>query len=274
MELLKRFPEPILYPSSNPADVDCHGVEDARINRIGGTFYLCYCGYDGREGYACMARSRDLLHWEKLGKMPGNINAYQNKDHVLFDQEIDGWYWCLHRPWAAPFEQKDYAIRLARAKSPLGPWQDCGVILRAFQHPRRLITWLGGGSPPIALGGNRFLMIYHNGCIFEDNWRQYNACAAILNFNRWTPDRPEDLVEARLEDFFVPETPFEINEDPRLLIRIVFPVGSYCFHDDIHIIYGAGDVCGCAARVNKNALVQAVENAGLGSPHQARIPQF
>jgi beta-1,2-mannobiose phosphorylase / 1,2-beta-oligomannan phosphorylase len=146
------------------------------------------------------------------------------------------------------------------------------VILRAFQHPDRHITWLGGGSPPIALGGNRFLMIYHNGRILADGWREYNACAAILNFDRWNPDRPDNLVEARLEDFFVPETPYETNESTR--IRIVFPVGSYAFGEDIHVVYGAGDVHSCAARVNRNALVQSVEESGLGNKHHERIPQF
>ena len=116
-------------------------------------------------------------------------------------------------------------------------------------------------------------MIYHNGCILEDNWRQYNACAAILNFNRWNPSRPDDLVEARMEDFFVPETEFETNGATR--IRIVFPVGSYVHGDDIHIILRCGRRFQLRGRAStRGALVKAVAETGLGNRHSGEIPSF
>lgn len=262
LELIKRFPEPILYSSGNPDEVDGCGMGDVRISRIDGTFYMLYSSWNGKEAYCCMAYSNDLLTWKRQGKMPGNINVYQNKDHVLFEQTIDGWHYCLHRPWSFPFEQKDYAIRLARSRSPMGPWQDCGTIMRALQHPKMAITWLGAGTVPIPLDGKRFLMIYHNGIMFEDGWREYDGSAAILDFNNFSLDRPENLVQAQLESFFVPETRAEKNPKESLRIDIVFPMGSYVLGDDIYIVYGAGDIYGCAARVNKDELVKAVETAG------------
>ncbi|TFG41996.1 MAG: hypothetical protein E4H48_05250 [Syntrophobacterales bacterium] len=274
-ELLKRFAEPVFGPTGDPKDLDCVGLGDPRISRIGDTFYMLYSSWNGSAAYCCMAYSRDLIHWERQGLMPGNINAYQNKDHVLFEQQVDDWHYCLHRPWNLPFEQKDYAIRLARSRSPMvGPWQDCGTILRAFQHPGGAITWLGAGTVPIPLGGSRFLMLYHNGAIFEGGWRRYDGCAAILDFERFSLDRPEDLVTARLESFLVPETPFEKNPRPELRIDIVFPTGSYVFGEELYIIYGAGDTYCCAARVNKNALVEAVERAGLENSARNELPDF
>ncbi len=274
LDLLKWFDKPLLLPTGDPKDADCAGTCDARVCRICDTFYMLYSSWDGRAAYCCMAYSKDLLNWERQGKMPGNINAYQNKDHVLFEQQIDGWHYCLHRPWEFPFEQKDYVIRLARSRSPMGPWQDCGTILRAFQHPKGAVTWLGAGSVPLPLGGTRFLMIYHNGTIFQDGWRRYDGCAAILDFARFSLDRPEDIVEARLESFLVPETRFEKNPRPNLRIDIVFPGGSYFFGEDVYIIYGAGDMYGCAARVNKNALIEAIRRSGLRNPNPGADAQF
>ena len=34
------------------------------------------------------------------------------------------------------------------------------------------------------------------------------------------------------------------------------------------MVYGAGDVYGCAARVNRNVLVEAVERCGLENPEK------
>jgi hypothetical protein len=89
-DLLKWFAEPLIQPTGDPKDVDCAGTGDARVCRIGDTFYMLYSSWNGQAAYCCLAYSRDLIHWERQGKMPGNINVYQNKDHVLFEEQVDG----------------------------------------------------------------------------------------------------------------------------------------------------------------------------------------
>src|SRR5579884_3525382 len=43
------------------------GLEDPRIVKIGGTYYLTYTGYDLHSAQLCLATSRDLVHWERKG---------------------------------------------------------------------------------------------------------------------------------------------------------------------------------------------------------------
>ena len=44
--------------------------------------------------------------------------------------------------------------------------------------------------------------------------------------------------------------------------------GTYVFGEHIYMVYGAGDMYGCGARVNKKELVEAVERSGLESPRK------
>ncbi len=43
------------------------GCEDPRIVVVNGTFYMTYTAYDGKTARLALARSKDLVHWEKLG---------------------------------------------------------------------------------------------------------------------------------------------------------------------------------------------------------------
>jgi len=98
---------------------------------------MVYCGLkaDARTIYhaqLCIARSRDLLHWEKLGPVRGDINSWYNKDGVLFPEPVDGMHFFLHRPWWNGLQHSDYAMRIARSAAPDGEWEDLGEMLHSF----------------------------------------------------------------------------------------------------------------------------------------------
>ena len=107
---LYRFQEPVLYPSPLPDGYDHYGVEDPRITRLEDAFYMVYCGVrpdpstSSYRAELCLARSIDLLHWEKLGPIRGDINRTSNKDGVLFPDRVDGKYFLLHRPYGADLD--------------------------------------------------------------------------------------------------------------------------------------------------------------------------
>jgi len=48
----------------------------------------------------CMARSRDLVEWDKLGWVAGGVSVMSNKDGVLIPGSMEGNYFLLHRPMA------------------------------------------------------------------------------------------------------------------------------------------------------------------------------
>ncbi len=249
LEVKYRRSLPVLSPDVSEDSVDLLGIEDARVTYADGVFYLWYCGYNGVEGYACCAASRDLLHWEKQLPMPGDINRTGNKDHVIFPESIGGKWWLLHRPWGRQVPNADdYAIRLASAPTPQGPWTDEGELLRGLKKPEHSLAWVGGGAPPLPLGDGRYLLLYHNGCFFHDGYRQYDACACVVNFAKYTPGQVSSMVSHRTEPFMAPETEAERNADLR--IDIIFPMSLHEYRGELYFLYGAGDKATCGAKVS------------------------
>jgi len=260
LDLVLRLPEPVLLPSDDPAAIDRQGIEDVRLTVEDGIFSAWYCGYDGKDGAACVAQSHDLLHWTKTAPLPGDINRTYNKDHVPFPGVYRGKRWMLHRPWGPEFpDVREMVTRLATSDGLLGPWTDAGGILRGLQQPGRR-TWTGAGPAPIALSDGRFLLIYHTGCFFEDGYRQYDAAAALVDLGRYSPQDPGAVVVGRIEPLFVPKTLWEKNADLR--IDIVFPTGAFVHGKDLVLVYGAGDRFTCAARLDFAELVAALETSG------------
>lgn len=288
LQLLKRWTEPVISPGASPEDPDCLGVEDPRITRFGDTFYAVYCGSRlvGEDntwiGSLCLARSKDLVNWEKLGPAPGEVNfgaaekpfdnryfdnmagvrgsncQINNKDGVLFPEPVDGRYFMMHRPMNGPIS--DFSIQLATSDSPAGVWTNCGPVLKALPHPECKESWIGAGSVPIPLGGKRYLVIYHTGSTLVDDRREYDLDAAIFDFERFSPEHPARIVEARMDRLMVPETDFEINGPfPDSVANVLFTCGTYEYNGDVVIVYGGGDSFILAAKVSKAELLAGME---------------
>jgi predicted GH43/DUF377 family glycosyl hydrolase len=73
------------------------GVEDPRLLEIGHTFYLTYTGYNKKDAQLCLAKSKDLLHWQRLGVIlpayQGKWNRGWTKSGAIVSEKIDGRYW-------------------------------------------------------------------------------------------------------------------------------------------------------------------------------------
>lgn len=59
-------PEIIMEPTE---PYESRGIEDPRLVKIDGTYYMTYTGYDGKFGQLCLATSTDLRNWEKHGPL-------------------------------------------------------------------------------------------------------------------------------------------------------------------------------------------------------------
>lgn len=266
-ELLERYTHPVVIPTDDPLGYDYNGVEDQRITRIGNTFYMVYCGYNPNLPIEhniriCMAVSKDLVNWKKLGPIQGSINDYPNKDAVIIPEPVNGMYVMFHRPMIG--RQNDYHIAIAVSESPTGEWKDLGTVMKALPDPRYNMSWLGAGSAPIPLGGNRFLADFHTGNYYPTGERDYSAGYAILDFNNFDMDRPESIVEARCDYLIEPETPFEVCSPwphPKTL-NCVFPAGSCEVKDEVVLLYGGADAYVLGARFKKNELISYLETVG------------
>jgi beta-1,2-mannosidase len=84
------------------------GVEDPRLQKIGGTYYLTYTGYNNVDGPApdkkdaqlCLATSADLIHWQRQGVMipsfKGKWNVKWTKSGAIVPEKINGKYWMYY----------------------------------------------------------------------------------------------------------------------------------------------------------------------------------
>lgn len=85
--------EPILSPGD---EFDRGGCEDPRIVKLGDTYYLTYVGNSMRYGVSniCLAISKDLIHWEKVGPVlterPWDWDKGQIKAGAIVPERING----------------------------------------------------------------------------------------------------------------------------------------------------------------------------------------
>ena len=165
-----RLPDPVLSPSES---YDIGGCEDPRVVRIGGRYYMTYTGNDPLEGGGyrtpgniCLARSGDLIHWEKLGEtvQPAHAwNSYQIKAGALVPERIGGYYYMFYMGENQPWRGR---IGLARATDidNVLTWED--FLDRPILEPRSGNYFDSVGVEPgaVYMLGDRILLIYNGWC--------------------------------------------------------------------------------------------------------------
>lgn len=270
LNVAERWDKPILFPEF---DYETHGVEDARITKIEGIYYLTYTGYDGINARGALATSKELKHFKKQGLLvppmtyaefvylvesAGKVNEnyylnhkfyYQasdiekkillwDKNVIFFPRRINGKYVFFHR--IRPGIQLVAVSKLKELTKEF--WVDYVLNLQDHivldpKHPHE-ISYIGGGCPPIETQYG-WLFIYH-GVHETENGLVYSACAALLDLNNPTKEL------ARLPyPLFTPEYDWELIGE---VDNVVFPTGAVVFGETLFIYYGAADSCiACAS---------------------------
>ena len=217
-----RLQEPVLSPQS---EYEAYGVEDPRITALDGTFYMLYTAYSPHGVRVSLARSTNLITWERLGiVLPGE----DNKDAVLFPEKIGGRYAMFHRRkpdiWLA------YSDDLVR-------WTDHRAIMRP-----RPGMWdaerIGAGGPVFKTGAG-WLSFYHG---FAAD-RRYCLGVALHAL-----DDPARIIKRQDEPVLCPEAPWEQWGD---VPNVVFTCGGLETTDEYRIYYGGGDHVMAVATVSK-----------------------
>ncbi len=259
MDLVHRDDVPALRP-----DAPFHnlGLEDPRCTRIGDTYFLYYTGYQDpspgddldRSVSICLATSTDLTAWTLHGSVEGDVNAVNNKNAALLPEPVDEQYVLLHRPMEGPDAM---AIHWAVSETPAGPWTSRGLLFRTYPYPEFAQSWIGAAGPPIALGGTRFLAMYHQGHYGHDGTREYDLAVALLDFSR------PDPVVSRIEPLMRPETEFEREGDDDLGVdNVLFSCANHRWNDLLVVPYAGADSRIFGATFPFDALVTALDEAG------------
>lgn len=264
LKVLHRNEKPILVPEF---DYESHGIEDPRIVKIEGMYYLTYTAFDGVNALGCLATSMDLIHFDKKGIIVPKISyeefnamAHTNdsihekyfrfnehngilekdgikmlvwdKNVILFPRKINGKFYFTHR--IRPEIQIVLGVEKLEDLTPqywtnyFLNYSDFILLSPKYNHE---ISYVGGGCPPIETPEG-WLIIYHG---VKDSLEGYvySACAALF-------DLENPILEiARLPyPLFKPEFVWELKGEVN---NVCFPTGAVVFDNRLYIYYGAAD---------------------------------
>jgi len=265
----ERYDYPIIIPEQAN---ESQGVEDPRIVRIDGVFYLSYCGYNGFDAFGCVATSKDLKTWYKHGivvpQLTGdelrtllknqqdlNIKYFQpntgghyvwDKNVIFFPKRINGKLYFLHR--LRPGMQLVSINEISDLTQDF--WKEYMTDIHShivmdpkYEHE---LSYLGNGCPPIETDQG-WLLIYHS--VHDTiNGYMYVACAALLDL-----DNPAKEIARLPYPLFIPDQPWELKG---YVNYVCFPTGTICKEDELYIYYGAADEGIACASVSKAALIE------------------
>jgi len=256
----ERHNTPVLIPYF---EYESQGVEDPRIVRIDGIYYLTYTAYDGVNALGALATSTDLKNFERKGLLvaqvtfdefqrlaecSGQVNKKYfrhvrhfkpdekvflwDKNLIFFPRRINGRLYFLHR--IRPGIQVVSINNLEELTKEF--WTDYFLHLHKYividpVHEGHESSYVGGGCPPIETEFG-WLLIYH-GVHDTPQGYIYSACAALLDLNE-----PQKELARLPHALFKPEYEWELRG---VVDNVVFPTGSALFGDRLYIYYGAAD---------------------------------
>lgn len=140
-----------------------YGIEDARISRVDGRYYMTTCSISAERQCTTLYTSDDARDW----RLEGVVLDHQNKDMLIFEGKVDGRFWAQTRPlgdqyFAYPPGSEWRAgpsINLAASPDALHwkPHDRPGIR----PHAATVATArMGGGAPPV-LTDRGWLTLWH-----------------------------------------------------------------------------------------------------------------
>ncbi|BAU52924.1 glycoside hydrolase family 130 protein [Mucilaginibacter gotjawali] len=264
-----RWEKPFLTPGF---EYESHGMEDPRIVKIEGTYYLSYVAFDGDNALGALATSTDLKTFTKHGIIVpkvtyGDFDRYTkaqsklnekylrynrdahilaDKDLVFFPRRINGKLTFLHR--IKPDIQLTAVDELTDLTDEF--WVNYFLhfdehIFLCPKYPHE-VSYVGGGCPPIETA-HGWLIIYH-GVKDAIKGYEYSCCAALMDL-----DEPFKEIARLPYPLFKPGLDYELKGD---VDDVCFPTGTVLQGDTLYIYYGAADELVAAASVSLSGLIE------------------
>lgn len=228
------FHEPEHLPSMifGKGPLETYGIEDCRVSLIDEVYHLTYTQVSESGVGVGLMRTRD---WREISR-EGMIIPPHNKDCALFEERIDGRYFCLHRPSGLGLGGN--FIWIAESKD-LRHWGNHQCIL----HTRK--GWwdsarVGAGAAPIKTAKG-WLEIYHG----ANKDHKYCLGALLLDLKD-----PSKVLARSYHPIMEPSEPYELNG---FFGNVIFTNGQLVNGDEITLYYGASDevICGATLSVEE-----------------------
>ena len=215
------------------------GMEDCRVSQMGDLYILTYTAVSEYGPAVGKITTRD---WKKFSR-DGIMLPPPNKDCAIFDEGIQGKFWCLHRPVVKVDSWSELNIWIA-SSSDMQYWGDHQCLAKTrpgFWDSQRI----GAGAAPIKTE-HGWLEIYH-GC---DESSRYCLGALLLDLEDPTKviarsDQPimEPLAKYEQEGFFG---------------NVVFTNGHLVDGDRLSLYYGASDTVICGADLSIKEIIKTL----------------
>ena len=196
------------------AEYETRGVEDPRVTLLDGVFYMTYTGYSVHGTRASIAKSRNLIDWQRVCVA---LPDEDNKDHALFSDRVDGRYCMFHRRepdiWLAYSDDLVHWTDHRRVFGPRTGWESLKV---------------GISGPPLRIDQG-WLLVYHG----VDDERIYRQGVALLD-----ADDPTRVLSRPAEFVLEPREPWEhVGDVP----HVVFSCATLQVGEELWIYYGGAD---------------------------------
>ena len=205
------------------------GVEDPRLVKISGTYYLTYTGYNKKDAQLCLATSKDLIHWQRKGVIlpayKGKWNVRWTKSGAIIPQKIDGKYWMY---WLGTTADNIDQMGLAYS-SDLLHWTEALDTPVLPGRPGMFDARVVEPGPPPMITPSGIVLVYNG----ADDKLVYRTGVAVFDRND-----PRKLISRTDTPVFAPEKDWEITGQ---VPNVVFVEGAVVRRGRYLFYYGAAD---------------------------------
>lgn len=227
--------KPFIKPD---CELEGFGTEDARITKIGDTYYINYTAVSCNGITTALAVTKDFKTVEKQGV----IFVTENRDVTIFPEKIQGKYFALTRP--VP-RQIGTAQMWTAASPDLLHWGEHQLL----KLPRQ--EWdgarNGGGAVPIKTEKG-WLVLYHGA---DKASNRYCMSAALLDL-----ENPCKVIAVSRKPILEPEESYEVEG---FYPNVVFSCGAVVRDDVVWMYYGAADRVMALARASLQDILEWME---------------
>ena len=219
--------------------LETFGIEDCRVSLIDDVYHLTYTQVSENGVGVGLMRTSD---WQNFSR-EGMILPPHNKDCALFNEKIDGKYYCLHRPSGVGLGGNFIWIA---ASENLTHWGGHQCILQT-----RPGMWdsarVGAGAAPIKTKEG-WLEIYHG----ADEHHRYCLGAVLLDLKN-----PSKVLARSFEPLMEPTAAYE---QTGFFGNVVFTNGHLVNGNEITMYYGASDEVICGAKLSIESILAKLNN--------------
>jgi predicted GH43/DUF377 family glycosyl hydrolase len=211
----------VIKHGDGPGQCDARGARDIWVYEADGTYYLHYDGAGPKGWLACLATSKDLVHWEKKGPVL-DFGGKEEMDSASASYGVtyfDGKTWHMFymgTPHTTPapdlIPSFPYLTMKAKGASPAGPWTKQKEVVPFRTKPGTYYSMTASPGQVVKLG-DTYLMFFSS-----TTTKPGNPCVQrTLSIARtrdldgaWTPDaQPIVPIEEQVENsslYYEPST--------------------------------------------------------------------